>query len=139
MRRIHRARKPAPSAATWLKRRWAAYAGLRVTTNHVLVSNGPARRHLIQDWGQGTDVAGYDLPGWLTGSEGTHGVDHQGLSADARAGAVKTMLAVYNSAEDAGRTVTEITARAIMRWALEMLDGFLLRYCVEEATHAGYH
>jgi glycolate oxidase len=50
---------------------------------------------------------------------------------------VKTCLAIYESAEDAGRTVTEITARNITPVALEMLDGLMLRM-VEEATHAGY-
>ncbi len=50
---------------------------------------------------------------------------------------VKTALAIYDSSEDAGRTVTEITARAITPVALEMLDGVMLRM-VEEATHAGY-
>jgi glycolate oxidase len=50
---------------------------------------------------------------------------------------VKTVLAIYESSEDAGRTVAEITARAITPVALEMLDGVMLRM-VEEATHAGY-
>ncbi len=50
---------------------------------------------------------------------------------------VKTLLAIYESAEDAGLTVTEITARGITPVAVEMLDGVMLRM-VEEATHAGY-
>jgi glycolate oxidase len=50
---------------------------------------------------------------------------------------VKTILAIYNSTEDAGRTVTEITARSITPVAVEMLDGVMLRM-VEEATHAGF-
>src|ERR1043166_9251580 len=50
---------------------------------------------------------------------------------------VKTILAIYDSSEDAGRTVAEITARAITPVAVEMLDGVMLRM-VEEATHAGY-
>jgi glycolate oxidase len=50
---------------------------------------------------------------------------------------VKTALAIYDSTEDAGSTVAEITARAITPAALEMLDGVMLRM-VEEATHAGY-
>ena len=50
---------------------------------------------------------------------------------------VKTVLAIYESNEDAGRTVAEITARAITPVAVEMLDGVMLRM-VEEATHAGY-
>ena len=50
---------------------------------------------------------------------------------------MKTILAIYESNEDAGRTVAEITARAITPVAVEMLDGVMLRM-VEEATHAGY-
>ena len=50
---------------------------------------------------------------------------------------MKTVLAIYESSEDAGRTVAEITARAITPVAVEMLDGVMLRM-VEEATHAGY-
>jgi len=50
---------------------------------------------------------------------------------------VLTVLAIYDSSEDAGRTVAEITARGITPVALEMLDGVMLRM-VEEATHAGY-
>ena len=50
---------------------------------------------------------------------------------------VKTMLAIYNSPEDAGNTVAEMTKRGILPVAVEMLDGVMLRM-VEEATHAGY-
>jgi glycolate oxidase len=50
---------------------------------------------------------------------------------------VKTLLAIYESADDAANTVAEITARAITPVAVEMLDGVMLRM-VEEATHAGY-
>ena len=50
---------------------------------------------------------------------------------------VKTLLAIYDAADDAGDTVAEITARAITPVAIEMLDGVMLRM-VEEATHAGY-
>ncbi len=50
---------------------------------------------------------------------------------------VKTILAIYDDIEDCGATVAEITARAIVPVAVEMLDGVMLRM-VEEATHAGY-
>jgi glycolate oxidase len=50
---------------------------------------------------------------------------------------VKTLLAVYDTADDCGQTVAEITSRAITPVAVEMLDGVMLRM-VEEATHAGY-
>ena len=50
---------------------------------------------------------------------------------------VKTVLAIYNSVDDAANTVAEITARAITPAAIEMLDGRMMRM-VEDATHAGY-
>jgi len=110
-----------------------------VTTNHVLgVEAVLPDGTVIQTGGKESDLPGYDLTGLVTGSEGTMALITKVWVRLMRAPeAVKTMLAVYNSAEDAGRTVTEITARAIMPVALEMLDGVLLRM-VEEATHAGY-
>jgi glycolate oxidase len=50
---------------------------------------------------------------------------------------VKTILAIYDCAEDAGETVEKITAHAITPAAIEMMDGVMLRM-IEEATHAGY-
>jgi glycolate oxidase len=51
--------------------------------------------------------------------------------------AVKTMLAIYPSSEEAGNTVGALTAKGITPTALEMLDRPMLRM-VEDATHAGY-
>jgi glycolate oxidase len=50
---------------------------------------------------------------------------------------VKTILAIYDSADHCADTVAEITARAITPVAVEMLDGEMLAM-VEAATHAGY-
>ena len=110
-----------------------------VTTNHVLglevvLPDGTT----IETGGKETDLPGYDLTGLLTGSEGTMVLVTRVVARLMRKPeAVKTILAVYESNEDAGRTVTEITARAITPVAVEMLDGVMLRM-VEEATHAGY-
>jgi glycolate oxidase len=110
-----------------------------VTTNHVLglevvLPDGS----VVTTGGAEADLPGYDLTGLLTGSEGTMAlVTKVVLRLMRKPEHVKTALAIYNSAEDAGRTVTEITARAITPAALEMLDGVMLRM-VEEATHAGY-
>ena len=51
--------------------------------------------------------------------------------------AVKTSLAIFDTSEDAGNTVAELTALGLTPAAVEMLDGVMLRM-VEEATHAGY-
>jgi glycolate oxidase len=110
-----------------------------VTTNHVLgIEVVLPDGSVMWTGGKECDLPGYDLAGLLTGSEGTMAIITKVWVRLMRAPeAVKTMLAIYDSAEDAGRTVTEITARAIMPVAVEMLDGVMLRM-VEEATHAGY-
>ncbi|MBM3773779.1 MAG: FAD-binding protein [Acidobacteria bacterium] len=110
-----------------------------VTTNHVLglevvLPDGT----VIETGGKETDLPGYDLTGLLTGSEGTMALVTKVIVRLMRKPElVKTILAVYDSADDAGRTVAEITARAITPVAVEMLDGVMLRM-VEEATHAGF-
>ncbi len=110
-----------------------------VTTNHVLgleavLPDGS----VIQTGGKEQDLPGYDLTGLLTGSEGTMALVTKVIIRLMRQPElVKTILAVYESTDDCGETVAEITARAITPVAIEMLDGVMLRM-VEEATHAGY-
>jgi glycolate oxidase len=110
-----------------------------VTTNHVLglelvLPDGS----VVETGGKETDLPGYDLTGLLTGSEGTMAlVTKIVVRLMRKPETVKTALAVYDSSEAAGRTVAEITSRAITPVAIEMLDGVMLRM-VEEATHAGY-
>ncbi|HJZ99705.1 MAG TPA: FAD-linked oxidase C-terminal domain-containing protein [Candidatus Solibacter sp.] len=110
-----------------------------VTTNHVLglelvLPDGS----IVEFGGKETDLPGFDLVGLLTGSEGTMAlVTKVTVRIMRRPELVKTLLAIYDTSEDAGRTVAEITARAITPVAVEMLDGVMLRM-VEEATHAGY-
>ena len=88
--------------------------------------------------GKEADLPGYDLTGLLTGSEGTMALVTKVIVRLMRKPEmVKTILAIYESADDAGRTVAEITARAITPVAIEMLDGVMLQM-VEQATHAGY-
>ena len=110
-----------------------------VTTNHVLglelvLPDGS----VVNTGGMEVDLPGYDLTGLLTGSEGTMVlVTKIMVRLMRKPEVVRTVLAIYESSADAGRTVAEITARAITPVAIEMLDGVMLRM-VEEATHAGY-
>lgn len=110
-----------------------------VTTNHVLgieavLSDGT----VLNIGGKEQDVPGYDLVGLLTGSEGTMALVTKVIVRLMQSPeAVETLLAIYETADDAASTVGELTARAITPAAIEMLDGVMLRM-VEEATHAGF-
>jgi glycolate oxidase len=110
-----------------------------VTTNHVLglevvLVDGSVVHTGAAFW----DRPGYDLTGFMVGSEGTVGIVTEiTVRLVRQPEEVKTLLGIYDSATDATRTVATITARGITPAALEMMDGFTLR-AVEEATHAGY-
>src|SRR5713226_3509351 len=110
-----------------------------VTTNHVLGLEAVLPDGSVcTTGGKELNLPGYDLTGLLTGSEGTMALVTKVIVRLMRKPElVKTVLAIYDSTEDAGRTVAEITARAITPVAIEMLDGVMLRM-VEEATHAGF-
>ncbi len=110
-----------------------------VTANHVLGLEAVlADGTVVCTGGKEPDLPGYDLTGFLTGSEGTLALVTKVIVRLMRMPeTVKTALAIYDSVEGAGRTVSELTARAIIPVALEMLDGVMLRM-VEEATGAGY-
>lgn len=110
-----------------------------VTVNHVtgievVLSDG----RVSQLGGKSPEHAGYDLPGFFTGSEGTLGIVTKITVKLTRvAESIATLLAIYNTVEDAAQTVVDITAEGITPAALEMLDGRTLR-AVEEDVHAGY-
>jgi glycolate oxidase len=110
-----------------------------VTTNHILgaevvLSNG----EVIQAGGKALDNPGYDLTGILVGSEGTLGIATKLiLRIMPKPEAVKTMLAIYNTLEDAGNTVSAIIADGIIPATLEMLDRLTIK-AVEESIHAGF-
>jgi glycolate oxidase len=109
-----------------------------VTTNHVLGLELVLADGSVVETGGLPDLPGYDLAGLIAGSEGTLAlVTKATLRLMRKPEMVKTVLAIYSTSEDAGRSVAEITARAITPVALEMLDGVMLRM-VEEASHAGY-
>ena len=110
-----------------------------VTTNHILgaeivLNDG----EVIQVGGKALDHPGYDLTGLLVGSEGTLGIATKViLRIMPKPEAIKTMLAIYNSLEDAGRTVSAIIAEGILPATLEILDRLTIK-AVEESVHAGY-
>ncbi len=110
-----------------------------VTTNHILGAEVVLYDgRVIQVGGKSLDNPGYDLTGLLVGSEGTLGIATKLiLRIMPKPEAVKTMLAIYNSLEDAGRTVSAIIADGIIPATLEMLDRLTIK-AVEESIHAGF-
>ena len=110
-----------------------------VTTNHVLgLEVVLPEGVVIHTGGKVVDSPGYDLTGVLVGSEGTLGIVTEIIVRLTRLPeAVKTLLAIFETVDDASETVAEITARAITPAALEMMDQLTLQ-AVEAATHAGY-
>ena len=110
-----------------------------VTGNHVLemdvvMSSG----ELVTVGSRAVDAPGYDLAGLVVGSEGTLGiVTRITVRLLREAEAVRTLLAVFETIDDASQTVSEIIAAGIVPTAMEMMDGVVMR-AVEAAIHAGY-
>ena len=110
-----------------------------VTTNHILgaevvLPDGT----VIWTGGKASDNPGYDLVGILVGSEGTFGiVTRLVLRIVRKPEAVQTFLAVYDSLEDAGNTVSAVIGAGIIPATLEMMDRMVMK-AVEDSIHAGY-
>ena len=110
-----------------------------VTTNHVtalelVLPDG----QIIRVGNKQGDAFLYDLSGLLVGSEGTLAlITEITVKLSRKPEAVRTLLAVFDTIDDASETVADITARGITPAACEMLDGWTLRV-VEDYIHAGF-
>ena len=110
-----------------------------VTVNHVLgltvvVPGG----EIVQLGGKEEDQVGYDLVGLVVGSEGTFGIVTEVIVRIVRLPqTVRTMLAVFETVEDATNTVSGIIAAGIVPAALEMMDQLIIK-AVEEAFKFGF-
>jgi len=110
-----------------------------VTTNHVtglelVFPDGET----LRIGGKVSGAPGYDLCGLFVGSEGTLAlVTEITVKLSRKPEAVKTLLAIFETVDDATETVAEMTARAITPAACEMMDGWTLR-AVEDYVHAGF-
>lgn len=110
-----------------------------VTTNHVLGLEMIMPDGQIISWGgKCLDPPGYDLVGLLVGAEGSLGIASRVIIRLLhQPPAIQTILAIFDSLDEASRTVSAIIAAGIIPAALEMMDQVVLQ-AVEASGHAGY-
>ncbi len=110
-----------------------------VTVNHVLgLEAVTADGRIVRLGGPCEDYPGLDLVGGLVGSEGTLVVVTKiwvRLTRDPQGW--RTLLAIYNSVDDATNSISEIIGAGIIPAALEMMDQGIL-VGVEQAYRLGF-
>jgi glycolate oxidase len=93
---------------------------------------------VVEFGGKINEPCGYDLTGFFVGSEGTLGIATQiTVKLTRLPESVATLLAIFETIDDAAQAVVALTSAGITAAALEMLDGWTLR-TVEDAYHAGF-
>ncbi len=109
------------------------------TTTHVLglevvLPDGS----MVHIGGRTLDAPGYDLPGVFVGSEGTLGVVTKViLRIVKKPEAVQTLLAAFNTTNEAGAAVSGIIAAGMLPAAIEMMDRLSIQ-AAEASVHANY-
>lgn len=110
-----------------------------VTTNHVLgleIVTADGEILQVGDWTP--DAPGYDLTGLIIGSEGTLCIVTRIIVKMVHLSEmVKTLVAVFDSIDDASNTVTEIISSGVIPSAIEMMDQMILQ-AIEADSQAGY-
>ncbi len=109
-----------------------------VTTNYITgVKAVLADGRVIVTGGRAFDYPEYDLTGVLIGSEGTLGVMTEAYARLIRnIPGVKTLMAMFDSVEQAGEAVSAVIARGLVPGTLEMMDRNMIGI-VENYVHAG--
>ena len=109
------------------------------TVHHVLAVDAVLPDgDLVSFGGPAPDAPGLDLLGTLVGSEGTLAVVTRAtLRLLGRPEAVLTLLAGFDSIDEAGETVSAIIARGIVPAAVEMMDRLTIE-AAEAAVHPGF-
>jgi glycolate oxidase len=109
------------------------------TTTHVLALEVVLPDGTLAHFGSKTlDAPGYDLAGVFVGSEGTLGVATKiTLRIMKRPECVQTLLAAFNSTNEAGAAVSGIIAAGMLPAAMEMMDNLAIQ-AAEAAVHANY-
>ena len=110
-----------------------------VTVNHTLgVEAVMADGSIVQFGGPSEDSPGLDLTGLLVGSEGTLAiVTKVWVRLTKNPEGVRTLLGIFESADDATNAISQIIAAGIVPAALEMMDQGIL-VAVEAAFHFGF-
>ncbi|HET8666588.1 MAG TPA: FAD-linked oxidase C-terminal domain-containing protein, partial [Terriglobales bacterium] len=109
------------------------------TTTHVLglelvLPDGS----LVQLGGHALDAPGYDVAGVFVGSEGTLGIATKIiLRVVKKPEVVQTLLAAFNSTNEAGAAVSGIIGAGMLPAAIEMMDNLAIQ-AAEASVHAGY-
>ncbi|HEX4146231.1 MAG TPA: FAD-linked oxidase C-terminal domain-containing protein [Pirellulales bacterium] len=110
-----------------------------VTVNHTLAIEAVmADGSIVQFGGPTEDPVGLDLVGTLVGSEGTLAIATKiwtRLTPDPQG--VRTLLAIFDSVDDATGAISEIIGAGIVPAALEMMDQGIL-VAIEAASHFGF-
>src|SRR5574341_210791 len=110
-----------------------------VTVNHVLglevvLPDG----EIMWLGGRTREAQGYDMAGLFVGSEGTFGIATKIVVRILKQPqAVKTVLAVFDSIEQASEAVSTVIARGLIPAAMEMIDQLTIG-AVEDAFGCGY-
>jgi D-lactate dehydrogenase (cytochrome) len=109
-----------------------------VTTNYVIGMDAVlATGQRIRVGGHALDYPGYDLCGLITGSEGTLAlITSITLRLLRRPPGVKTMLAIFDSVEQAGNAVSAIIAAGLVPATMELMDNKIIEI-IEPFAHAG--
>ncbi len=110
-----------------------------VTTNYItgmdIVS---AEGNLIRLGGRALDYPEYDFISLVTGSEGTLAVILRVMFRLLRnPPAVKTMMAAFDTVEEAGNAVSAIISRGLIPATMEFMDQKMMGI-IEDYAHAGY-
>jgi glycolate oxidase len=110
-----------------------------MTTNHVLGLEAVlADGTIVETGGRTRDVPGYDLTGALVGSEGTLAIVTKVTVRLMRMPeSTRTLLAIFNTVDDACACVSSIIAEGMLPAALEMMDRNIIA-AVEPVLHAGF-
>jgi glycolate oxidase len=143
---LHFAPDPSSARAATIGGNAAANAGGVHTLKDFVTSNHILGVTVVLDSGEVLTTRGmtgvhasppFDLTALLCGSEGTLAlITELRVKLVPKRGGVRTLLALFDSAGDAGRAVAGIIATGILPAALEMMDGTMIRV-IEDAYHFG--